>query len=409
MTAPSPQPTPEEAARVADVLVRTGLALASTSKLDELLQILADAARDLVGARYGALGVVNAEGTGLSDFITSGLTPAQRAKMGALPTGHGILGLLVRDARPLRLHDLREHPASVGVPRNHPQMRSFLGTPIVAQGRVFGNLYVTEKQGGGDFGENDLDLLRVLAAQAAIAIENAYLRLARDRFFAATSHELGNAIAAVKVWARHLMQAPPEDPAQLHTGLRNLAGSAEQTSRLIEDLLSLSRIQEGRLTLGAWDLDVGETVAAAVEHLRLESEVAGVHLVLQPPGGELRAELDGGRVRQIVINLVANAIKFTPEGRTVTVAVGSRAGAGVRVSVTDSGPGISAENQERIFLPYEQIVGVAKGRGTGLGLGLSRQLARLMGGEITVVSTPGQGATFHLDLPLVMAERADAR
>lgn len=402
-------PTPEESARVADVLVRTGLALASTSKLDDLLQILADAARDLVAARFGALGVVNAEGTGLSDFITSGLTPEQRARMGNLPAGHGILGLLVRDARPLRLHDLREHPASAGVPPNHPQMRSFLGVPIVAAGRVFGNLYVTEKSGGGDFTENDLDLLRVLAAQAAIAIENAHLRLTRDRFFAATSHELGNAVAAVKVWARHLMQARPDDPEQLRIGLRNLAGSADQTGRLIEDLLSLSRIQEGRLTLGAWDLDVGNTVASAVEHLRLEAEVANVELVLQPPAGALRAHLDGGRVSQIVINLVANAIKFTPEGKTVTVRVGAHGDTGVRVSVTDSGPGISAENQERIFEPYEQIVGVARGRGTGLGLGLSRQLARLMGGEITVVSTPGHGATFHLDLPNVMPERDDAR
>ena len=77
--------------------------------------------------------------------------------------------------------------------------------------------------------------------------------------------------------------------------------------------------------------------------------------------------------------------------------------------MTDSGPGISSEHQERIFEPYEQIVGVARGRGTGLGLGLSRQLARLMGGEITVVSTPGHGATFHLDLPSVMPERSDAR
>ena len=109
---------PSEAARVAEVLVRTGLALASAPGLDPLLQILADSARELVGARYGALGVINAEGTGLEDFITSGLTPEQRATMGALPTGHGILGLLVRDARPLRIHDLRQHPESVGVPVN---------------------------------------------------------------------------------------------------------------------------------------------------------------------------------------------------------------------------------------------------------------------------------------------------
>ena len=294
-----------EPARVADVLIRTGLALASTSDLDTLLQILADSARELVEARYGALGVVNAEGTGLSDFITSGLTAAQRSKMGALPTGHGILGLLVRDSRPIRLHDLRDHPDSAGVPPNHPQMRSFLGVPITSRGRVFGNLYVTEKSGGGDFDDEDLDLLRVLAAQAAIALENAQLRLTRDRFFAASSHELGNAIAALKVWARHLLQDTPADPDELRAGLRNLAGSADQTGRLVEDLLTLSRLQEGRLTLDPWRLDVATIVAESVEHLRLEAESVGVTLALVPPDGALHAELDGGRLRQVVVNLVA--------------------------------------------------------------------------------------------------------
>jgi len=393
-----------EPARVADVLVRTGLALASASDLDTLLQILADSARELVDARYGALGVINAEGTGLEDFITSGLTAEQRSKMGALPTGHGILGLLVRDSRPIRLHDLRDHPDSVGVPPNHPKMRSFLGVPITSRGRVFGNLYVTEKAGGVDFDDNDLDLLRVLAAQAAIALENAQLRLTRDRFSAASSHELGNAIAAVKVWARHLLRDTPRDPDELRAGLRNLAGSAEQTGRLVEDLLSLSKLQEGRLTLDPWPVDIGEIVADSVEHLRVEAESAEVSLVLLPSEGGLHAELDGARLRQVVVNLVANAIKFTPPGRAVEV-FAARAPSGIRVSVHDAGPGIPPENRERIFEPYEQTLGVATGRGTGLSLALARQLARMMGGDVTIESPPGEGTTFHLDVPTAVPER----
>jgi signal transduction histidine kinase len=394
-----------EPARVADVLVRTGLALASTSDLDQLLQILADSARELVAARYGALGVINAEGTGLEDFITSGLTAEQRAQMGALPTGHGILGLLVRDSRPIRLHDLRDHPDSVGVPKNHPKMRSFLGVPITSGGRVFGNLYVTEKAGGGDFDDEDLDLLRVLAAQAAIALENAQLRLTRDRFFAASSHELGNAIAALKVWARHLLQDTPTDRDELRAGLRNLAGSADQTGRLVEDLLSLSKLQEGRLTLEPWPLDVAEVVTESVEHLRLEAESAEVALVLHPPEGDLHAELDGARLRQVVVNLVANAIKFTPPGRAVEVLAAARGPGGIRVSVHDAGPGIAPEHRERIFEPYEQTLGVAASRGTGLALALARQLARMMGGDITVEGTTGEGTTFQLDLPTAARER----
>ena len=394
-----------EPARVADVLIRTGLALASTSDLDQLLQILADSARELVEARYGALGVINAEGTGLEDFITSGLTAEQRAQMGALPSGHGILGLLVRDSRPIRLHDLRDHPDSVGVPKNHPKMRSFLGVPITSRGRIFGNLYVTEKIGGGDFDDGDLDLLRVLAAQAAIALENAQLRLTRDRFFAASSHELGNAIAALKVWARHLLRDTPADPDELRAGLRNLAGSAEQTGRLVEDLLSLSKLQEGRLTLEPWRLEVGEVVADSVEHLRVEAESAEVSLVLLPAEGDLYAELDGGRLRQVVVNLVANAIKFTPPGRAVEISAAAAGPEGLRVSVYDPRPGIAPENRERIFEPLEPTLGVATSRGTGLALALSRQLARMMGGDITIESTPGEGTTFQLDLPTAFRER----
>src|SRR5512143_372459 len=170
------------------------------------MQALTDVARDLVSVRYAALGVINPTGTGLSDFITSGLTPEQRERMGRLPSGHGILGLLIREPKPIRLKDLREHPASAGIPGHHPHMRSFLGVPVTTKGRVFGNLYVTDKLGAEEFTDRDLAILELLGAQAAVAIENAQLRQERDRFFAAASHELGNAVAGITVWARHLLR-----------------------------------------------------------------------------------------------------------------------------------------------------------------------------------------------------------
>src|SRR5690625_2750033 len=114
---------------IARGLVDAGIALSSALSLEEILQRLADVARDLVDARYAALGVINPEKTGLSEFITSGLNPEQRERIGNLPEGHGILGLLITDARPIRLRDLSEHPASAGIPKHHPSMRSFLGVP----------------------------------------------------------------------------------------------------------------------------------------------------------------------------------------------------------------------------------------------------------------------------------------
>ena len=391
-------------ARVSRGLIDAGLALSSALSLEHVLQVLVDVSRELLDARYAALGVVNAERTGLSEFITSGLTPQQRARMGHLPFGHGILGLLIRDARPIRLRDLRDHPSSVGVPQHHPSMRSFLGVPVTAKDKVFGNLYVTEKIGADEFSEADLALVKTLAAQAAVAIENAQLRRERDRFFAAASHELGNAVTGVKMWARLLATRLPDDPAELTTGLRQILTGAEHADRLIVDLLSLSKLREGRLTLGARETDLDAVARAAVTQFQPEAEVAGVALTLRRAEAVVVVETDPVRTRQILVNLIANAIKFTPPGRDVQVGVEPVPGGGGALWVRDEGPGISADDAARLFQPYEQVLGVAQGRGTGLGLSLSRQIARLMGGDLTVTSEPGSGATFRLVLPAKMRE-----
>jgi signal transduction histidine kinase len=156
-------------------LVEAGIALSSELTLDALLQRLVEAAADLTGARYAALGVVDASGKELERFITHGIDPETHAAIGDLPRGRGILGVLIRDARPLRLHDIAEDERSVGFPANHPPMRTFLGVPILLRGVAYGNLYLTEKEGGSDFTKEDEEVVSLLASQAAVAIENARL------------------------------------------------------------------------------------------------------------------------------------------------------------------------------------------------------------------------------------------
>ncbi len=154
-----------------------------------LQRVIAAAAR-LVGARYVALGVLDSTGDGLSDFITWGIDDDQRVAIGALPKGHGILGLLISDPRPLRLHDLKKHEQSYGFPANHPPMDTFLGVPVRGRAGVFGNLYLTEKEGGGDFTDDDERAVVALANAAAIAIENARLfeqTHRRERWLEATA------------------------------------------------------------------------------------------------------------------------------------------------------------------------------------------------------------------------------
>jgi signal transduction histidine kinase len=156
-------------------LVEAGIALSSELTLDGLLQRLAETAANLTGARYAALGVIDVTGRELERFITHGIDPETHAAIGDPPRGRGILGVLIREARPLRLHDIAEDERSVGFPPNHPPMKTFLGVPIVLRGVAYGNLYLTEKEDGADFTEEDEEFVTLLASQAAVAIENARL------------------------------------------------------------------------------------------------------------------------------------------------------------------------------------------------------------------------------------------
>lgn len=161
-------------------LLEAVMSVGQDMDLPQVLRRIVDAAVVLVDAEYGALGVV--EGNGLSQFLTSGLTQEQVAAIGPYPSGHGILGELIRHPEPLRLSEISEHPASYGFPAHHPPMHSFLGVPIRVREEVFGNLYLTQKRGGADFDGEDETVLRTLAVAAGVAIENARLyKAATDR------------------------------------------------------------------------------------------------------------------------------------------------------------------------------------------------------------------------------------
>ena len=180
------------------VLVDAGIALSSELSLDALLQRLVETAAELTGARYAALGVVDKAGQGLERFLTAGIDPETHAAIGELPRGRGLLGVLIREARALRLHDIADDPRSVGFPRHHPPMRTFLGVPILLRGVAYGNLYLTEREGGEDFTAEDEELTQLLAAQAAVAIENARLYESSTRWLRQLEslNEIGTALAS---------------------------------------------------------------------------------------------------------------------------------------------------------------------------------------------------------------------
>jgi len=178
-------------------LFEAGVALTSELSLDAVLQRLAEVAAQLTGARYAALGVIDETGSQLERFLTHGIDAETHAAIGALPRGRGILGALIHDAKPLRLHNLSEDPRSVGFPPAHPPMQTFLGVPILLRGVAYGNLYLAEKELGEDFTEEDQELVTLLASQAAVAVENARLYEASTRWSRQLQslNEVGNALA----------------------------------------------------------------------------------------------------------------------------------------------------------------------------------------------------------------------
>jgi signal transduction histidine kinase len=170
------------------------LSVASELSLPDTLRRITELAAELSGARFAALGVIGPD-LKLVEFITVGIDPHGRALIGDLPSGKGILGLLITHPETLRLADLRLHPASFGFPPNHPPMGTFLGVPIRVRNAVFGNLYLTEKRGGGEFTDQDEDLVVALAAAAGIAVENARLydeARRRERWLSASTEVTGH-------------------------------------------------------------------------------------------------------------------------------------------------------------------------------------------------------------------------
>ena len=241
-------------------LLDAGIALTSELSLDAVLQRLAETAAHLTGAEYAALGVIDPSGLGLERFIVHGIDDELAKEIGAPPHGRGILGVLIREAKPMRLHDLTQDPRSVGVPPGHPPMKTFLGVPILLRGVAFGNLYLTEKRGGADFTDEDEEVVQLLAAQAAVAVENARLYESATRWSRQLEYltDVGNALATelelpalLELVARRLRElvdarlvliALPADG-----GLRVVTAEGDGTEGLLGLTLALEQTKAGRV------------------------------------------------------------------------------------------------------------------------------------------------------------------
>jgi signal transduction histidine kinase len=325
-------------------LVEAGMVLTAERSLEAVLQRIVEVACRLLEARYGALGVLDAQG-GLGQFITTGFSEEIKARIGHLPVGKGILGALGREGKPLRLLDLTQDPRAHGFPPDHPPMHSFLGVPIVSKGRLFGNLYLTEKQGAEEFSKEDEKLAVTLAAQAAIAIENAslyeevqrsYDELKRSqhllvrqeklaslgRLAAGLAHELNNPLSSVAGFAEALTRrltgggaAGASDVAEVREYLTLIQDEVSRAATIVRRLLDFARQREP--TFGLVDLQA--VVGSAVGFVERQATLANQRIVVAPfPEGSL-VHADAQMLQQVFLNLLTNALDAIEGGGEVRI------------------------------------------------------------------------------------------
>jgi signal transduction histidine kinase len=415
--------------RVRQLLALNEAAIAITSELelDNLLQSIVDSARELVGCKYAALGVLGSDGY-IERFPTSGISETEREQIGELPRGHGLLGVMLRAGQSLRIPDMSKDPRRIGFPPNHPPMTSLLGVPIFTRGKLVGDLYLTDKDGGPEFSEEDVWLVQLLAIHVATALINAELheeaqrgrraaeqeqeRLRdlenmKDEFLSTAAHELRTPLTTILMsagLAYDKLQALAETEG-LDKRLVDLVGlvveGSERMQSLVNDLLDLTRLEQGRSRLEIESLDLREVARAAVEATTPLFESKKQSVTMRLPEAYCGARGDRQRLEQVLINLLSNANKYSPEGAPVEIRV-LRKGKECLAMVRDNGPGVERGEREAIFERFYRSNRHRNDRtsSTGLGLPIARKIAEMHGGRLWVEPAPGGGSIFTLALPV---------
>jgi signal transduction histidine kinase len=354
------------------------LAVAAEQAVEPVLQRLVHVTRDLVGARFAALGIPDGSGK-FERFLTSGMSDEQIARIGPLPRTHGLLGAMLRSDAPYRTPDIRTDPRFWGWPREHPTMTSFLGVPIVAKGVVIGAFYLTGKEGADEFTDEDQELIEMLAAHAAVAIENARLyersrelsvveernRLARDLHDVVVQTLFGVVLTADA--AALLVE---RDPAAAKAELERLRGLAQEALRELRSLV---------FELRPADLAAEGLTATLRKHVEVLGRVHGLRIELRIEGEPGTSPEHAVEVFRIVQEALNNAQRHA-SAATIAVTVAPRT-----VEVRDDGVG---------FDP-----GAPGIRGRRLGLTSMEERAAAIGATLHLESAPGRGTTVTLALP----------
>ena len=409
-------------------LGEVGRAVSSTLDLDTVLTTIVTRAVQLSGLDGG---VVFEYDEAREDFVHRAameqggeLAVARRASR--VPKGEGLLGRTAVTLEPVQVPDILIAGAYVSRLRDNliaSGIRALLAVPMLHEGRLLGSLVVS-RNAPGEFSAETVDLLRTFATQSALAIQNARLFQAleqksrelqlasqhKSEFLANMSHELRTPLNAIIGFSDVLLQGMFGEMTEKQTEyLQDILASGQHLLSLINDILDLSKIEVGRMELDVALFDLPTAIGDAILLMRERAGRRGIALErhVDEQLGEIRA--DQRKVKQVLLNLFSNAVKFTPEGGRINVRA-SLANGTAEVSVTDTGVGIAPEHHEAVFEGFRQV-GKAdeKAEGTGLGLALCRKFVELHGGRIWVESQLGAGSTFTFTLPVSRSQEAPAR
>lgn len=410
-------------------LTNAALAINSALSVEEVLQVITDQAVSIIEVHQAVTSlVINQNWAQALNAIYLSDKYAAWQNSTEEPDGSGIYGYVCHLNHPIRLTqaELEAHPHWNGFSHatdRHPPLRGWLAAPLVGRdGDNIGLIQLSDKS-EGDFTEADESILVQLAQMASVAIENARLYEAeqqvrstaeasreeaqvanrvKDEFLAVLSHELRSPLNPILGWSK-LLQTGKLDAARSQQALKTIERNAQLQSELIEDLLDVSRILQGKLSLNISSVNLVSVIQAAMETIRLAAEAKSISLEasLNPDVGRVWG--DPTRLQQVIWNLLSNAVKFTPEGGQVTIRL-ERLDSHAYIRVSDTGQGITPAFLPYVFDYFRQANATTTRKFGGLGLGLAivRHLVELHGGTVGVESPgEGQGATFFVSLPVV--------
>lgn len=376
----------------------------STLDLASLLKKIIAAAKELTNTEAASILLIDPASGDLRFEIASNI-PSQEMDEIIIPKGSGIAGWVALHGEPRVINDVTKEPSwSKRVDDTIEfQTRSILAVPLRTHTKVIGVLEGINKVSGENWTETDINTLTTLAGQAAVAIENARLFQQSD-FIAEMVHELRTPLAALKA-STVLLLRPDLPENRRHDIITTMHSETERLSRLTSEFLDLARLESGRTRLDMARFDVNKLIEESVEVVQPQAYDKGI--IINIERGELVANADRGKVKQVLLNLLTNAIKYNRENGQIFVSAEATANHEnhpfVQIAVQDTGYGIAKEHQKHMFEKFYRVADTAGfTQGTGLGLAIARHIVEVHGGQITLDSEQGVGSTFAFTIPLAV-------